>query len=179
MMFVLVTRMFSFSRILSDLQAAIAARAARDRVLTVLLLAVWGRIARMRQRLERLVALWRAGGQPMAPVPRAPRASRAGQLTTMPDYPTAPDWLLRTLGYEAVAVGLQLRHLLTEAERQAFLAEVPQAGRVLRPLLRMLSGDPMPEVLQKPPVVPAVPAPACGMESAVGAITPDFRFLSA
>ncbi|MBC7634106.1 MAG: hypothetical protein H7251_00750, partial [Acetobacteraceae bacterium] len=46
--------------ILADLQAAIAARAARDRNLTVLLVAVWGRIGRIRRRLERLIALWRA-----------------------------------------------------------------------------------------------------------------------
>ena len=45
------------SLILIDLQAAIAAKASRDRTLTVLLVAVWARIARMRTRLERLVAL--------------------------------------------------------------------------------------------------------------------------
>ena len=175
-MFVLVTRMFSFSSILSDLQAAIAARAARDRTLTVLLLAVWGRIARMRGRLERLVALWRAG---ILPAPRPPRARKPAKSTSRPAYPTGPDWLLRTLGYEAVAVGLQLRHLLTEAECGAFLAAVPQAGRVLRPLLRMLGADPLPEVLYKPAVVPAVAASACGVESAVVASAPDFRFLGA
>ena len=56
--------MFSFSNILRDLQAVIAAKAARERALTVLLVAVWGRVARMRTRLERLVALWRAGKLP-------------------------------------------------------------------------------------------------------------------
>ncbi|MBC7636228.1 MAG: hypothetical protein H7251_11565 [Acetobacteraceae bacterium] len=169
--------MFNFSRILTDLQAAIARRAARDRTLTVLLLAVWGRIARMRARLERLVALWRAGVPPLAPVPRAPRTSRAGQLTTIPNYPTAPDWLVRTLGHEAVAVGLQLRHLLTEAECEAFLAAVPQAGRVLRPLLRMLSGDPLPEVVRAVKQVAPVPAPIAEMVSLVA--SPVAHFLDA
>ena len=64
--------MFSFSNILSDLQKVIAAHAARNRALTVLLVAVWGRVARMRTRLERLVALWRAGKLPK------PRAARRG-----------------------------------------------------------------------------------------------------
>ena len=53
--------MNSFAPILRALQAAIAARAARDRSLTVLLVALWGRVARMGTRLERLIALWRAG----------------------------------------------------------------------------------------------------------------------
>ena len=40
--------MIDFTTILSDLQAAIAVVAARDRALTVLLVAVWGRIGRKR-----------------------------------------------------------------------------------------------------------------------------------
>ena len=130
----LVTRMFSFSSILSDLQAAIAARAARDRTLTVLLVAVWGRIARMRGRLDRLVALWRAGKLP------ARRPSRAGAVRATgirERYPTAPGWLVAEV-WEARAYGSQLAHALAEAEMVAFLAAVPQAGRILRPLYRML-----------------------------------------
>jgi hypothetical protein len=49
--------MFSFSNILTDLQAVIPVHAARNGALTVLLVALWGRIARMRTRLERLMAL--------------------------------------------------------------------------------------------------------------------------
>ena len=36
--------MFNFAALLSSLQAAIAVVAARERLLTVLLLAVWGRV---------------------------------------------------------------------------------------------------------------------------------------
>ncbi len=153
--------MLNFSAILSDLQAAIARRAARDRTLTVLLVAVWGRIARMGARLERLVALWRAGAlpQPRAPHTRPSGISQADQPSTRPAYPTAANWLVRTLGYEAVGFGLQLQHLLSNAECAAFLAAVPQAGRILRPLLRMLSVDPLPEVVRKvePPVPDLLP----------------------
>jgi hypothetical protein len=56
--------MLNFSFILTGLQAAIAVVSARERHLTVLLVAVWGRIGRMRVRLERLIRLWRAGMLP-------------------------------------------------------------------------------------------------------------------
>ncbi|MBC7636649.1 MAG: hypothetical protein H7251_13705 [Acetobacteraceae bacterium] len=164
--------MLNFSAILSDLQAAIARRAARDRTLTVLLVAVWGRIARMGARLERLVALWRAGALPQS---RARHACRADKPAARPAYPTAPTWLLRELGYEVVGFGSQLRHLLSDAECQAFLAAVPQAGRILRPLLRMLSSDPLPDVVRKvrPPMPEAAPVAAI----VAGVVAPVLHFL--
>ena len=56
--------MLNFTSVLTALQAAIAVVAARERALTVLLVAVWGRIGRISTRLERLIALWRAGMLP-------------------------------------------------------------------------------------------------------------------
>lgn len=170
--------MLNFSTILSSLQAAIAVVAARDRRLTVLMVAMWGRIARMGRRLERLVAMWRAGTLPDARAPhaRAPRARPATTATTRPCYPTAPDWLLRTLGHDAAAAGLQLRHLLTDEECVAFLAAVPQAGRILRPLLRMLSRDPLPEILRVRPIAPVVTQVA---ETAGVVVAPVSDFLGA
>ena len=38
----------------------------------------------------------------------------------------------------------------TDPETMAFLAAAPQAGRILRPLLRMLTGAPLPAVLRLP-----------------------------
>jgi len=163
-----------FTRILIDLQTAIAARAARDRALTVLLVTVWGRIARMRMRLERLIALWRAGTLPV------PCGSQAGQVRVprakpRENFPTAPGWLLRKLGYEVAAYGSQLQHLLTKAECAAFLAAVPQAGRVLRPLLRMLTVDPLPELVRRVKV--KVPAVVEVLAGAVGvSVKPGLRF---
>ena len=171
--------MFSFSNILSDLQKVIAAHAARNRALTVLLVAGWGRVARMRTRLERLVALWRAG---KLPLPRAPRVQVAAERKPAGDkqiFPTGRNWLAGRIGYEAAAYGSQLRHLLTEAECVAFMEACPQAGRILRPLLRMLSGDPLPEVIVKVKrVVPeAAPAPAAEMVGVV--VSPGSQFLRA
>jgi len=161
------------SLILTDLKAAIAARAARDRTLTVLLVAVWGRIARMGTRLERLIALWRAGKQ--LPV----RASRAGLVcarrnVTRVKFPTAPGWLRRRLGYEVAAFGSQLQHLLTEAECAEFLAAMPQAGRILRPLLRMLTPDPLPELVRK--VAPVVPGALVLADPAGVVVAPGIQF---
>ena len=169
-----------FANILRDLQAVIAAKAARDRTLTVLLVAVWGRIARMGTRLERLIALWRTGKLPKARAPRAAvervRASRAKVIVT---FPTAAGWLSRKLGYEVVAFGGQLQHQLTDAECQAFLAAFPQAGRIFRPLLRMLMGDPLPEVVRLKPKPTARVVAETEAQVAGIVVLPTVRFLSA
>ena len=171
--------MFSFSHILSDLQAVIAVHAARNRALTVLLVALWGRIARMKTRLERLVALWRAGKLPPSRAPQVRGAVVAG-LRARKGFPTPVGWLTRKLGYEVAVFGSQLRHLLTDDECVAFLEAVPQAGRILRPLLRMLSIDPLPEVIRRvvpearPVAEPAEPAAMVGI-----VVSPVCKFSSA
>ena len=126
--------MNNFSIILTNLKAAIAVVAARERSLTVMLVMVWGRLSRMVVRMERLIALWRAGKLPRV---RASRAGRVSVTGVRVQLPTAPAWLV---GYvrEAGAFGAQIENLLTQEEFAAFVAAVPQAGRVLRPLCRML-----------------------------------------
>ena len=170
--------MFSFFNILSDLQKVIAAHAARNRALTVLLVAVWGRVARMRTRLERLVALWRAGKLPTSRAAGVGDAAAARKPAGIKQaFPTGRNWLTHRLGYEAAAYGGQLRHLLTEAECVAFLEACPQAGRILRPLLRMLSGDPLPEVIVKAKRVFPEAAPVAEMVGIV--VSPGSQFLRA
>ena len=129
--------MLNFSFVLTGLQAAIAVVAAREQHLTVLLVAVWGRIGRIHTRLARLIALWRAGMLPK------PRKSRAGETQTRTStratsaLPTVPAWLLVAVR-EAAPYGTRLEHLLSQDEYVEFLAACPQAGRILRPLCRML-----------------------------------------
>ena len=150
--------MKKFSLFLTHLQAAIAARAARDRALTVLLVALWGRLARMRTRMERLIALWRAGKLP-APLPSRAKRARDHAVGTPQKirFPTAPGWLRRKLGYDVAAFGSQLHHLLTEDECAAFLTACPQAARILRPLLRMLTAAPLPNLVRRSkPTMPAL-----------------------
>jgi hypothetical protein len=133
---VLNYRMLNFTSVLTRLQAAIAAVAARERSLTVLLVALWGRIGRISTRLERLIALWRAG---KLPKPRTWRGRVPGTQVNKPAsaFPAVPAWLLVAV-CEAVPIAARLEELLSEAECKAFLAAAPQARRLLRPLCRML-----------------------------------------
>ena len=128
--------MLNFTVLLTRLQAAIAVVAARERTLTVLLVAVWGRIGLIGTRLERLVALWRAG---KLPKPRAWLGRVPGTAGTKREqvFPAAPAWLLVAVR-EAAPLGARLGDMLSEAECVEFLAAVPQARRLLRPLCRML-----------------------------------------
>ena len=171
--------MNEFSMILTRLQAAIAVVSARERHLTVLLVAVWGRIARMRTRMERLVAQWRAGTLP------APRASRAGQAIVARGkprfiFPNGRTWLGRMVR-DALPCGNGLQNLLTDAEWQAFLAAVPQAARIFRPLFHMLGVDPVPEAVRRvrPVVVVSAPAPAPVAEMVGVVVAPVSHFLGA
>ena len=151
--------MLNFTFVLSDLQAAIAVVAARERSLTVLLVAVWGRIGRIRTRLERLIALWRAGmlPQPGAPRARPPGMPRSEKIISV--FPTAPAWLVVAVR-EAGALGAQLEHLLSQEECVAFLAAVPQARRLLRPLCRMLGIGVTAGTVRRPRAVWQVPKAA-------------------
>ena len=127
--------MLNFTAFLTGLQAAIAAVAARERHLTVLLVAVWGRIGRIHTRLERLIRLWRAG---MLPAPRKScvGGTRSG-ICTKSALPRVPAWLLDAVR-ESAPFGAQLESMLSQDECVAFLAAVPRARRILRPLCRML-----------------------------------------
>ena len=159
--------MMTFTAILSNLQAAVAAVAARERALTVLLVAVWGRIGRMRTRLERLVALWRAG---MLPAPRPSRAGEGRVAVRAPSIiPRVPAWLLVAVR-EAWVARTQLENLLSKTECVEFLAAVPQAGRLLRPLCRMLGIGVKPTKGRKPRPVWQVPRPVPVMEAPAGLV---------
>ena len=129
-------RMFNFTPVLARLQAAIAVVAAREQMLTALLVLGWGRLGRLSTRLERLVALWRAGKLPM---PRAYRGRVPGTPVTREKsaLPAVPAWLLVAVR-EAAPFAARLEAMLTEEECAAFLAAAPQARRLLRPLCRML-----------------------------------------
>ncbi|MBC7635809.1 MAG: hypothetical protein H7251_09430 [Acetobacteraceae bacterium] len=146
--------MQNFTAILTDLRAAIAGRAACDRAMTAILVLVWGRLARAAVRLERLYGLWLAGRL------RAPRKAGvrtvAAQVIARPRVPHGRGWLAFQV-WETRAYGSQLQHLLADPGFAAFVAAVPRAGGVLRPILRMLTVDALPAILAKPTISAVLP----------------------
>jgi hypothetical protein len=171
----LIKKMLNFTTVLTGLQAAIAVVAARERSLTVLLVAVWGRIGRISTRLERLIALWRAG---ILPAPRVRRGRVPGTPVSKPvsAFPSTPAWLLIAVR-EAAPFGTRLETLLSEAECEAFLAAAPQARRLLRPLCRMLGVGVPARRVGKVRSVWQVPKPAPAVAQSGLVVGPGGRLL--
>ena len=127
-------------------------------------------VLRTQTRLLRLFTLWQQNRLPpprtrvRRPTPAASPAPGENPPTTRAIPERAPRlsyrraWLLRDLGRPAAAVNGQLAHLIAQPEFHRFLQEVPRAGRLLRPLLRILNADPMPPPLALPPR-PRAPRP--------------------
>lgn len=119
-----------------------------------LLMLVFTRLRRAAARFASLAA--RAGAStPASPRlrptrPPPPRPARPRQR-----LPERFAWLVRLVP-EAACFGSQLQHLLADPELVALLETAPQAGRILRPLCRLLAVRPVPALLRLPP--PARPA---------------------
>ena len=138
-----------FGAILAGLMALIARRFLRMPHLAGLTVLLWTRLSRATRRFERARA--RPTRIRVAKVRQA-RIARPGGLA----LPRQRGWLVRELGWEAAGFACQLEALLADPAMAAVLAGTPAAGRVLRPLCRML-GVTMPVAV--PMTVPvAVPA---------------------
>ncbi len=166
--------------IVAGLQKAAAARAGRDHAVAPLVMLLWTRLARLTARFDALVARLIAG-HPAAPArPRtrpaaiAPaRKAPAGGLR----LPRGQAWLIRLLPGEAASYGCQLQALLADPQMAALLAAAPEAGRILRPLCRLLAIAPegllaLPSAAGKPAPKPrpAKPAPPPAPPSAISLI---------
>ncbi|MBN9559666.1 MAG: hypothetical protein J0H14_02925 [Alphaproteobacteria bacterium] len=93
----------------------------------------------------------------------APRLATAGARTERPRLVHRPPAIPRGpvfIEYGMRPYDLALGRLLDDPEMREFLAAVPQAGRLLRPLWRRLTTEPLPEILRAPsrPPRPAKPA---------------------
>jgi hypothetical protein len=139
----------------------IAARAGRDRRLAPLVLLLWPYLHRLATRFEALARRIDAGEAALrrAPTTRPPRPPRARS----PGLPDGFGWLLR-IALETAPLGSQIRQMLGDPDHAALLTD-PRAGRILRPLCRMLGIRPSPELpsalFQPPPrPSPAAQAPA-------------------
>ncbi len=157
-----------FALILRGVCRVAAARLARNRAATPVLLLLWSRLQRAIGRFARLAAAVEAGTlqppRPRQPHPTLPGPEPLGAEAagTDPARPAPPDpprprlphrvgWLAEWVP-ETRAYGGQLRHLLTDPRMADLLRAAPQLGRIVRPLCRMLavSPDPLPTRSARP-----------------------------
>ena len=114
------------------------------------------RLGTAMRRFARLYALWREGRLPPPrpprptprPTPRAPAPS-----SNQPRLSRARAWLVQRGGHQAAAARSQLETWFQRPDLPEFLAEVPRAGRHLRPLAHMLGAE-LPPFLRLPPKPP-------------------------
>ena len=122
-----------FGLILAALAALVARRLLREPHLSTLIVPLWTRLNRAARRCERLMARLAAGRLPQ---PRRP--GRGGPHRPGDTLPRGRGWLVRALGHEAAAYAAQLESLLAEPGAAELLALAPSAGRIVRPIARML-----------------------------------------
>ena len=137
------------------------------------------RLGRIATRVQMLFDRWRAG---TLPTTRPSRAGRPYTPSTAPRLPTTRAWVVAQIPGSA-NFGTQLEALLADPDFPPFLAAAPQAGRLLRPLCRML-GTPMPPPLalparpSAPRRVPPPPAPRATTPTAEPVSPPLDPFLA-
>ena len=133
------------------------------------------RLARIAQRFRALFARWQAGTLP------APRPSRAGTPSNRhPEtrLPSTRGWIGARISAAAPCAGTIEYLLHNTPQMRDFVQAAPQAGRLLRPLCRML-GLIAPDYLRLPPRLPrpkpatSCPPPACGGSRRGALVTPD------
>ena len=151
----------TFAGIIALLCRAIAAGAARNKLAAPLLLLLWPRLHRLARRFAGLAARVAAGTAARRP-PTVPRPAAERSRPPYRRLPRRFAWLVRLVP-GAAAAGSQLCYLLATEDMANLLAAAPQAGRLLRPLCRMLGVRPPPALtpalaLKPPPARPlAVP----------------------
>ena len=112
---------------------------------------LWHRLGRIANRFQALYNHWRAGTLPKPAAPRPRRPSRPpASRPPAPRLPTRQTWIVAAIGYQAAGRAAHLNILMAEPEFNAFIAAVPRAGRLLRPLCHSL-GIPLPPALRLPP----------------------------
>jgi hypothetical protein len=180
---------------LGGLCTAIGPIAAGKSPVAALITLVWKHIFRRRGRLEALLTRVAAGWLPRPPTPRP---TTTAKQPTAPEpvapAPLAPDrphigpptlgrlprgraWLVRIVGYQAAGFGSQLDHLLADPAMAEFVACVPSAARMLRPLCRALGISP-PALGFPPPPPPRQVKPARPKRAAQSAISQVYAALA-
>ena len=131
-----------FAGIIAWLNRDVAAWAAKNRAAAPLILLLWGRLNRLAIRFTALAARVAVGtGSPRRRTSARPASARPRRAYAR--LPRRFAWLLPLVPGEAAAYGSQLQHLLADPDMAALIAAAPQAGRLLRPLCRMLGVRPI------------------------------------
>ena len=140
-----------FGVILAGLRAVVAAGLLRHPGLVLAIAPLWNRLGRSIARFDRLMLRIAAG---CLPPPRAARTrvrGAAAPAAVKSPIPTARGWLVHVLCHHAAACGSQLQFLLAQPGMVELLAVAPAAGRIFRPLCRMLGlPDPAPRPKRAP-----------------------------
>ena len=173
--------------ILGTFLKAAGVRSSRERALIPIVERLWHRVNRLRNRFARLLAKLATGWRPKL-VAGPARARPANTDRVRPEaLPRGHVWLYAMLPGDAASCASQLQAMLADPGMRAVLAEVPAAGRIMRPLCRLLGltlGDPLganfaPQPRRRAPAAP-VPA-AVALPNARPGLTPshqiDLRFL--
>ena len=148
-----------------------------DAVKGPLIALLWNRLSRLTRRFDALVARLQAG-QPAAVYPKRTRPARAPPEPGVLRLPRDHWWLFRLLPREAAAAHRgRLEALLADPQTAALLAAAPEAGRILRPLCRLLAIHPegalaLPSAAGKPPPRPRFvkPPPLPPPQSAIAQV---------
>ncbi len=173
-----------FDLLIRRLCDAVAIQSAKWAYITPLMVLVWSRLRRMSRRFAALAARMEAGRlkppRPAVPNPDPGRTRPPRPPPPWPPFPSSPGWLLHYVQLEAAATANLLRHMIEhDPEMRALLEAAPQLGRILRPLLRMVSPAPLPARLIRPPrpeaAATARPAAANPAAANPGADTPGTR----
>ena len=140
-----------FAVIMAGLGALIARRFLKVPHLSRFTLQLWNYLNRATRRFYR--ALTRKPAKVRAKQARVQRAD--AERVRPVALPSGRGWIVRELGWEAAAYLGAMEVLLAEVATQAALAGRPAAGRILRPICRMLgvSAEATPVVVQAEPVV--------------------------
>jgi hypothetical protein len=137
----------------------VAREGRRLRMPRPLIVLVWSRLARLANRFLSLVDWLNAGKLP----PAARRRPAAPRSASGPLWRTRHvAWVLRTMKPEVATCAGTLEYLLSMPEMTELIREVPQVGRILRPLCKILGVKPTAELVlpRRAPAPPSARAPS-------------------
>ncbi len=130
--------MVSFLPFFTLLQAAIGVLSLRDQSKPDFFRELWNRVGRMGRRLERLIAQWRAGTLPAPRAQDSEKGKRKDRVRSPKiSFPEGHGWLAARMPDIHQKLG-DWQLMVSQEECARFLAEVPQARKIVGVLARML-----------------------------------------